>query len=189
MSYQFQNISVLVVEESREMLSLIRSVLTTFGVGRVHGALSAEEGFHVFCKEDPDILLVDWLSEPTTGLALTKRIRTDALSPNPYVPIILMTGFSQKKRVTLARDSGITEFLVKPFTSQTLFRRIQQIVERPRQFVRVNSFFGPDRRRRSDEEEKPPVERRAEQRKKQRQRKAHEVAQKIFLNNEKDTTP
>lgn len=179
MTYQFQNISVLVIEESSEMLALIKGVLTTFGVGKVHGALGGEDGFQVFCKEDPDIVLADWLDEPMNGVEVARRIRTDALSPNPYVPFILMTGFSQKKRVTIARDAGITEFLVKPFSSHTLYRRIHQVIERPRQFVRASSFFGPDRRRREEAGHVPENERREDLKQKSKPRKAHEVARSM----------
>jgi DNA-binding response OmpR family regulator len=65
-----------------------------------------------------------------------------------------MTGFSEKRRVVQARDAGVTEFLVKPFTARDMYRRISQIVERPREFVKSEDFFGPDRRRtkRSDYE-------------------------------------
>ncbi len=63
-----------------------------------------------------------------------------------------MTGFSERRRVFQARDSGVTEFLVKPFNARDLYRRISQIIERPRQFVRSEDFFGPDRRRKSLEE-------------------------------------
>ena len=70
-------------------------------------------------------------------------MRTDPASPNRYVPIILMTGFSERRRVMQARDAGVTEFLVKPFTARDLYKRLAQVIERPRQFVRSAEFFGP----------------------------------------------
>ena len=51
-----------------------------------------------------------------------------------------------------ARDAGVTEFLAKPITADNLFSRIAEIVERPRAFVRCDSYFGPDRRRRQAED-------------------------------------
>ena len=81
------------------------------------------------------------------GISLAHRIRNDPASPNKFVPFVLMTGFSEKRRVMQARDAGVTEFLVKPFTARDLYRRLYQIIERPRQFVRSEDFFGPDRRR------------------------------------------
>ena len=59
----------------------------------------------------------------------------------------MITGHTEKHRVEAARDAGVTEFLAKPITAHNLFSRIAEIVERPRAFVRCDSYFGPDRRR------------------------------------------
>ena len=100
--------------------------------------------------------------EPFDGIELTKKIRTDPRSPNPYVPIILMTGYSAQIRVMQARDTGVTEFLVKPFTAQDLYTRIEQVIEKPRQFVDTGEFFGPDRRRRVVKDYEGPFRREEE---------------------------
>ena len=131
------------------MLDLTRSILQTFGVGTVSGAKNGLDGFESFCSLNHDIVIADWMMRPTDGIALTKMIRNDQRSPNQYVPIILMTGFGDKERVLEARDSGVTEFLVKPFNTRDLYVRLVQIIEKPRQFIRSEAFFGPDRRRKS----------------------------------------
>ena len=143
------------------MLKLVRSILETFGVSRIHTAKDGEKGFEVFCQENPDIVITDWMMKPTNGLEMIEMIRSNSYSPNPYAPVILMTGFSEKKRVTGARDLGTTEFLVKPFKAGDLYKRLVQVIERPRQFVKCETFFGPDRRRRPDSEYEGP-ERRTE---------------------------
>lgn len=150
MAYQFKNISVLIVESSKPIFDLTKSVLHTFGVNQIYSAFGYQEGFQKVCRLNPDLVIIDWLDEPHNGLELTKRIRRDEKSPNPFVPIILMTGYSQKRRVIAARDAGITEFLVKPFTANALYQRIEQLIEAPRDFVKNPSFFGPDRRRKKD---------------------------------------
>lgn len=147
MAYQFQNISILIVEDNTPMLELAKSLLLTFGIGTVHTAKHGEAGFSIFCEENPDVVIADWMMKPMDGISLTRRIRNDIASPNQFVPIILMTGFSEKRRVEQARDAGVTEFLMKPFNARDLYRRVTQIIERPRQFVRSEDFFGPDRRR------------------------------------------
>ena len=63
----------------------------------------------------------------------------------------MITGHTERHRVEAARDAGVTEFLAKPITAQGLFKRIAEIVERPRAYVRCADYFGPDRRRRADE--------------------------------------
>lgn len=142
-------ISVLVVEDNLPMLEITKSLLLTFGVGHVITAQNGEIGFKRFCELNPDIVIADWMMKPVDGISLTSIIRNDPHSPNPYVPVILMTGFSEKRRVFQARDAGVTEFLVKPFNARDLYKRLVQVIERPRQFVKATDFFGPDRRRRS----------------------------------------
>ena len=129
------------------MLEITKSLLLTFGVGHVIGASNGETGFKRYCEYNPDIIIADWMMRPMDGISFTRLVRNDPSSPNPYVPIILMTGFSERRRVLQARDAGVTEFLVKPFNARDLYKRIAQVIERPRQFVKSGSFFGPDRRR------------------------------------------
>lgn len=159
MAYQFHSITVLVVEDNQPMLDLVKSLLLTLGTGHVVAAKNGQEGFEAFCNTNPDVVIADWMMQPMDGISLARLIRTDSRSPNPYVPVILMTGFSEKRRVVQARDAGVTEFLVKPFSARDLYRRIAQIVERPRQFVRSGDFFGPDRRRTRSEEYQGPMRR------------------------------
>jgi two-component system chemotaxis response regulator CheY len=147
MPYQFKNISVLIVEDNTPMLELAKSLIATFGVEEVFTAKNGEDGFKIFCQTNPDLVIADWMMKPIDGISLTRRIRNDPASVNPYVPVVLMTGFSERHRVLQARDAGVTEFLVKPFNARDLYKRIYQIIERPRQFVRSDDFFGPDRRR------------------------------------------
>lgn len=151
MAYQFAKLTVLVVESNHAMFDLTKGVLSSFGIGQIISAYTAESGFREFCNTKPDLVLVDWLIDAPGGLDLTRQIRTSPESPNPFVPIIMMTGYSQKRRVLMARDSGVSEFVVKPYTAATLYKKIETIIEQPRQFVKSPNFFGPDRRRKSDD--------------------------------------
>ncbi len=156
MAYNLQNVKILLVEDNRGMLDLVRAVLQSFGVGQVYTALNGDSGFDEFRRHNPDLVITDWLMTPCDGLELSKKIRTDPASPNKFVPIILMTGFSEERRVISARDEGITEFLVKPFNTRDLYRRLYKIIESPRQFVESEEFFGPDRRRRKKDDYNGP---------------------------------
>ncbi len=147
MSYSFQNTKILIAEDNKPMLFLIKSVLQSFGVGTIITSLDGDEAFHLFCQSNPDLVITDWMMKPCDGVELSRKIRNNPKSPNQYVPIILMTGFTEKRRVINARDVGITEFLAKPFNARDLYKRIHSIVEKPRQFIRCEGFFGPDRRR------------------------------------------
>lgn len=149
MTYRFEHITILLVEDNQAMLGLIKAVLQSFGVGKIITALNGDDAFNAYCTHNPDLVITDWMMAPCDGIALSRRIRNNPKSPNQFVPIILMTGFSEKRRVVYARDAGITEFLVKPFNTRDLYKRLYQIIERPRQFIRNEGFFGPDRRRKA----------------------------------------
>ena len=148
MSYRLQNVKILVVEDMAPMLALTKSILSIFGFGNIITASNGEQAYELYQKQHPDIIITDWLMEPINGLDLIEKIRKDPASHNPFIPIILMTGFSDRSRVERARDNGVTEFLVKPFSAKDIYSRIVQIIEKPRQFVNSEEFFGPDRRRR-----------------------------------------
>ena len=164
MAYNLQDIKILLVEDNKGMLDLVKAVLQSFGVGQVITALDGDSGFEQFRKHNPDLVITDWLMTPCDGLELSRRIRADTTSPNRFVPIILMTGFSEERRVIAARDDGITEFLVKPFNTRDLYRRLYKIIESPRQFVESESFFGPDRRRRRADNYDGPMRRENDER-------------------------
>ena len=159
MAYQFKNTSVLIVDDMAPMLSLVLSLLKIFGFGEIYTATNVESAFEKFCRHSPDIVLTDWMMAPLDGMELVSRIRHDPLSPNKYVPIIMMTGYSHKARVMKARDTGVTEFLVKPFRARDLYARVEQLIERPRKFVAAEEYFGPDRRRRKGEGQAAPKRR------------------------------
>jgi len=74
-------------------------------------------------------------------------VRQPSANANPYVAIIMLTGHSEKKRVTAAHDAGVTEFFAKPISARGLFQRIVNLVANPRPFIKPKIYFGPDRRR------------------------------------------
>lgn len=149
MPFSLKKVSILVVEDLQPMRSLIVSVLDAFGVGTIYEASNGERGYELFQKNNPDLVITDWLMEPIDGLEFVRMIRLNKESVNRLVPIIIITGYSAMERVTKARDLGATEFLTKPFTGRDLAKRINLIVNKPRDFVETEDFFGPSRRRKN----------------------------------------
>lgn len=153
-------IGILIVEDSQAMMRLVGSVLKSMGVKRIYTAPEGERGFRVFQSEKPDIVITDWLMDNgMDGITFMQKVRQDKLSVDRTVPIIMMSGYSARKRVIQARDAGVTEFLAKPFTAEELGKRITYVVERPRDFIECDTFVGPDRRRRVDPYYKGPSRR------------------------------
>lgn len=150
MAYDFSRLKVLVVDDNRYMRSVFREFLRALGVSpdNIREGSNGEEAIDIFGAFAPDLIITDYLMEPMDGFELARRIRRDEDSVNPYVPIILCTGYTELGQVIAARDAGVNEVLAKPITANTLYSRIRTIIEEPRQFVQLDSFFGPDRRRR-----------------------------------------
>ena len=142
-----ENVRFLVVDDNAFMRKTVRRVLLTMGGREVKEAANGAEALKILDGYHPDILIVDWEMEPINGIELVERIRGNQESPLAFLPIIMLTGHSEADRVTVARDAGINEFVVKPFSAHALFTRIQAVIERPRPFVKVENYFGPDRRR------------------------------------------
>jgi CheY-like chemotaxis protein len=148
----FENLRALIVEDNAHMRSLLRALLNSIGVKDIAEASHGQTAIELLRERKSDLVLSDLAMKPMDGLEFTRYVRNHEQSPNPFVPIIMISGHTEKYRVEAARDAGVTEFLAKPITAHTLFSRIAEIVERPRAFVRCDSYFGPDRRRRAVED-------------------------------------
>jgi CheY-like chemotaxis protein len=143
----FNRLRFLVIDDNAHMRRILRTLLHGFGARDVYEAEDGATGLEAFNNHVPDILICDWAMPIFDGLELTQMIRQPGANANPYVPIIMMTGHSEKKRVTAARDAGVTEFLAKPISAKALHQRILNIVANPRPFIKTKTYFGPDRRR------------------------------------------
>jgi DNA-binding response OmpR family regulator len=108
-------------------------------------------------------VIVDFNMFPLDGVEFTRLVRNSPDSANPYLPIIMMTGHSEKARVYEARDAGVTEFVVKPITAKAILDRIQAVIFRPRPYVKTDGYFGPDRRRTDASNYKGPRRRSTDQ--------------------------
>lgn len=141
-------VKFLIIDDNAFARTLIRRILKQLGANDIHEAAdgtTAQEEVRAF---NPDIIIVDWMMKPMDGMEFVHWLRTSDESPAPFAPVIMVSAFSHMSNVLQARDAGINEFLAKPISAKSLFSRIQAVIERPRQFVRADEYFGPDRRRR-----------------------------------------
>lgn len=154
-----QSLDILLVDDNPNMRAIVSTMLKSVGVGRVREVDDGAAALAALKDRPADLAIVDFKMLPVDGVTFTHLIRTAKDSPNPYLPIIMMTGHSDKRRVTEARDAGVTEFVTKPVTPQALLIRIQAVIMRPRAFIRGGDYFGPDRRRRPTENYDGPFRR------------------------------
>ncbi len=149
-SFDISQLDFLIVDNSKPMLRMLDGMLRAFGASAIREAQNGAQAFEMNREREADLIICDWEMKPVDGIQFTRMIRHNIETPNPYVPVILVTGFTDRDRVLRARDSGIHEFLAKPLSARGLYARICQILAHPRPFVRAGDYFGPDRRRRAD---------------------------------------
>src|SRR4029450_12057312 len=142
----FNRLRFLLIDDNAHMRRIMRTLLHGFGTREVYEAEDGASGLEAFTHYMPDIVITDWAMPIFDGLELTQMIRQPGANANPYVPIIMLTGHSEKKRVTAAHDAGCTERLAKPISAKGLYERIINVVASPRPFIQTKSHFGPARR-------------------------------------------
>jgi two-component system chemotaxis response regulator CheY len=143
----FNKLRFLIVDDNVHMRRILRTLLHGFGSREVYEAEDGAAGLEAFTQYAPDIVFVDWAMPIFDGQEMTQMIRQPGANANPFVPIIMLTGHSERKRVTASRDAGVTEFMVKPISAKALYQRIVNVIANPRPFIKTNTYFGPDRRR------------------------------------------
>ncbi len=143
------DVKTLAIDDSEHMRSIVVTLLQGLGFSfdNIHTARDAAEGFELFRSQPIDLIIVDYQMPVLDGIDFVRLVRKGADSPNPYVPIVMLTAHADREHVIAARDAGVSEFLRKPVTATSLYERIVAIIERPRLFIRTKSYLGPDRRR------------------------------------------
>lgn len=158
----FERLTVLIVDDNQHMRTLVSAILQSFGVKQVFDADSAPEAWTILKENRCDIVFVDWIMKGGNGIELARKIRTAADSPDPCMPIVMLTGHTNAERVRAARDAGVNAFLAKPVSAQAILARLVSVIENPRPFIMADTYVGPCRRRRSDENYQGPERRRQE---------------------------
>lgn len=146
-AFDGRELKVLVIEDNEHFRLLIRTVLYSLGIHQVRESGDGSEALAVLRDFAADVVILDYKMEPMDGISFALKVRRSVESPNPYVPLIMVTAYSEAGLVHEARDAGINEFLAKPLSARDLIARIVSVVSRPRPFIRSAGYVGPDRRR------------------------------------------
>lgn len=157
-----ERLQVLIADDNREMRAITATILRSAGFRHLREADSGREALAALAYFPADLAIVDFKMTPMNGVEFTRRVRQGPDSPNPYLPIIMLTGHARADRVGAARDAGVTEFLAKPITARTLLGRIETIILKPRPFAASSDYSGPCRRRREAPDYEGPRRRSAD---------------------------
>jgi CheY-like chemotaxis protein len=147
---RLNQVRVLLADRDSRTSTLVHRTLFSFGFRHIDMVNSGEAALESLRRNPYDLIITEWNMAPTDGLTLVKEIRRarDDQRIRRDIPIIMLTAQSEKDNVEAARDAGINEFIVKPFTAKTISNRIVTVVDNPRSFIEAPGYIGPDRRRR-----------------------------------------
>lgn len=141
-----RGIKVLVVDDEFYSRKVIRTLLMSIGVTNVFDAENGGKGLEAVRAVAPDVVLVDWEMPGMDGAAFAKAVRSPGGFPQPNVPIIMLTGHSERWRVVEAMRLGVNEYLLKPVSSKMLLDRLVATLTKPRPIVKVGQYYGPEPR-------------------------------------------
>ena len=117
------NMPVLVVDDYRTMVRIIRNFLRQLGFEDVDGASDGSVALEMMHEKDYGLVISDWNMAPMTGYDLLREVRKDDdLSGTPF---IMVTADSTSENQVAAKRAGVSDYLLKPFNAATLRSKIE----------------------------------------------------------------
>jgi len=113
-----KNMSILIVDDYKTMLRILRNLLRQLGFSNVDEAIDGSSALQKVRQSDFGLIISDWNMEPMTGLQFLKEVRADAA--HKHIPFIMVTAESKSENVIAAKEAGVSNYIVKPFNAETL---------------------------------------------------------------------
>jgi two-component system, chemotaxis family, chemotaxis protein CheY len=117
---------VLIVDDYPTMRRILRNLLTQIGITDIEEAGSGAEALAKIQITNVDLVISDWNMEPITGLELLKKVRGNGATST--LPFIMVTAESKTENVIEAKKAGVSNYIVKPFTADTLKSKIAAVM-------------------------------------------------------------
>ncbi len=116
---------VLIVDDYKTMLRIIRNLLAQIGFADIDEASDGSEALGKMREKKYGLVISDWNMEPMTGIELLREVRSDeTLNRTPF---IMVTAESKAENVIMAKKAGVSNYIVKPFTADTLKAKIEAV--------------------------------------------------------------
>ena len=116
---------ILIVDDYATMLRILRNLLRQLELETVDEAQHGEEALFKLRKASYDLIISDWNMQPMTGLDLLRQVRADAKLK--HIPFIMVTAESKTENVIVAKQAGVSNYIVKPFNAETLKMKIASV--------------------------------------------------------------
>ncbi|MCF4097768.1 response regulator [Maritalea mediterranea] len=123
-----RSMRILIVDDYATMLRILRNLLKQLGFENVDDAADGHEAAQKVAQQKYDLIISDWNMEPMTGYELLRHVRADPA--NAHVPFIMITAESATENVIAAKRAGVNNYIIKPFTTEVLFAKMQAVFEK-----------------------------------------------------------
>ncbi len=117
---------IMLVDDSRTIRNIQKNVLSRLGHTDILEAGDGLEALQHLKTEKPDLILIDWNMPNMDGITLVREIRAN----DTDLPLIMCTTEAEKSRVLEALKAGVNNYIVKPFSTETLAEKIQQTMDK-----------------------------------------------------------
>lgn len=121
-----KNMPVLIVDDYKTMLRIVRNLLKQLGFNNVDEATDGAMALEKARGKSYGLIISDWNMEPMTGYELLKEIRADAVLKD--TPFIMVTAESKTDNVIAAKKAGVNNYIVKPFNAATLQTKLAAVL-------------------------------------------------------------
>ncbi len=160
---RFSQLRVLVIDDNYFARALLRNVLQALGVWKVAACSSAKDGIVHLSEEAFDLVLVDNFMPKVSGTAFTRTVRRSDIVKDQMVKIIMVSAYTDVRRIKDAVDAGIHDFLAKPYSAASVAQRLCASLDDERPFIREHHYIGPCRRSTVRKHKTYPNDRRAKE--------------------------
>ena len=113
-----KDMPILIVDDYKTMLRIIRNLLKQLDFHNVDEALDGGAALQKLREKTYGLIISDWNMEPMTGIQLLKEVRSDKAIRK--MPFIMITAESKTENVVIAKEAGVSNYIVKPFNAATL---------------------------------------------------------------------
>lgn len=117
---------VMLVDDSKTMRTIQKNVLSQIGYSDIVEACDGQDALSKAKADPPDLILLDWNMPNLDGMGFMKSFRQE----NKETPIIMVTTEAEKSRVIEAIKAGVNNYVIKPFTPDTLTARISETLSK-----------------------------------------------------------
>jgi two-component system chemotaxis response regulator CheY len=121
-----KNMNILIVDDYKTMLRIIRNLLRQLGFINIEEATDGSMALQMLRGGNFGLVISDWNMEPMTGLQLLREVRADAKLKG--TPFIMVTAESKSENVIAAKEAGVSNYIVKPFNAETLQAKMVSVL-------------------------------------------------------------